>query len=293
VRENYGLENVYAFFTTDGEQRQIQTFMEEKSIDLLEEYKIIYGKHSASYSAKGNAFDAGNYFKATKMRTKHMLKQEVEEETYHLRRRLDNYVTNEISHMTKSKRDHIVDSCCRVTASCQKTCNINIIKHGFQKTGQYVNSGFNFDVKMSCCKSDISKDHLTNMRNKLEELTLVFRQQGFITEHQLDTARIISVEETRLKPKDERVPHQQRAMVLNTEENLVRLNNYRVPEILAPDNRETFQEKASQRKKREKRESDEAAAKARSEMKTLQVLERERVKIFNKEKKQRERREKA
>jgi len=48
VRENYGLENVYAFFTTDGEQRQIQTFMEEKSIDLLEEYKIIYGKHSAS-----------------------------------------------------------------------------------------------------------------------------------------------------------------------------------------------------------------------------------------------------
>ena len=55
MRENYGLENVYAFFTTDGEQRQIKTFMEEKSIDLLEESKIIYGKHSASYSAKGNA----------------------------------------------------------------------------------------------------------------------------------------------------------------------------------------------------------------------------------------------
>ena len=70
-------------------------------------------------------------------------------------------------------------------------------------------------------------------------------------------------------------------------------NNYRVPEILASDNRETFQEKASQRKKREKRESDEAAVKARSEMKTLQILERERVKIFNKEKMQRERREKA
>jgi hypothetical protein len=32
-------------------------------------------------------------------------------------------------------------------------------------------------------------------------------------------------------------------------------------------------------------------AKARSEMKTLQILERERVKIFNKEKKQKERRE--
>jgi hypothetical protein len=87
---------------------------------------------------------------------------------------------------------------------------------------------------------------------------LVFRQQGFITEHQLDTAGIISVEETSLKRKDERVPHQQRAMILNTEENLVRLKNYRVPEI-APDNRETFQEKASQRKNREKCESDEAA----------------------------------
>jgi len=39
-----------------------------------------------------------------------MLKQEVEKETHHLRRRLDNFVTNEIGHMTKSKRDHIVDS---------------------------------------------------------------------------------------------------------------------------------------------------------------------------------------
>jgi len=85
---------------------------------------------------------------------------------------------------------------------------MNIIKHGFQKTGRYINSGFNFDVKMSCYKSAVSKDNHTNMRNKLEELTLVFRQQGFITEHQLDTAGIVSVEDPRLKSKDERVPNE-------------------------------------------------------------------------------------
>ena len=74
--------------------------MEEKSIDSLEDSKIIFGKHSASYNAQRKAIDGGNYFKVTKTKTKHMLKQEVEEETYHLRRRLDDYVTNEIGHMT-------------------------------------------------------------------------------------------------------------------------------------------------------------------------------------------------
>jgi hypothetical protein len=275
VRENFGLDGVYGFFTTDGEQRQIETFTQEDSIAMLEESKIIYGKHSASYSAKGNAFDAGNYFKATKARTKHMLKSEVEELTSHLRRRLDNYLTSSFSHITKAKRDHIADSCCRVTASCQKTCNLDIIKHGFEKSGQYVKDGFDFDTKMACCTSSIPDTHLNNMRKKFDDLTSIFREQGFITEQQLDEAGIISVEDSRSKPKDQRVPHQQRAMILNTRQNIERLQEYRVPEELIACNREKFQENAAQRKRREKIEMNEAVAKAKAEIKRQHAAERE------------------
>jgi hypothetical protein len=64
------------------------------------------------------------------------------------------------------------------------------------------------------------------MRQNVNELTLAFRTQGYITEKQLDDAGIMSVADGRSKPKDERVPHQQRAMILNSEENIKRLANY-------------------------------------------------------------------
>ena len=60
------------FLSTDGEQAGIDAFMEPASTKLLEDAKILQAKHSASYSAKGNALDAGNLLKATKTRAKHM-----------------------------------------------------------------------------------------------------------------------------------------------------------------------------------------------------------------------------
>jgi hypothetical protein len=43
--------------TTDGEAIQIQTFMEPDCALGLKVAAILEGKHSASYSAKGNAWD--------------------------------------------------------------------------------------------------------------------------------------------------------------------------------------------------------------------------------------------
>jgi transposase-like protein len=279
VRESCELGDVPAFFTTDGEYRQIEVMKEPQSVDLLEEANIIYGKHSASYSAKGNAFDAGNYFKATKYRNKYIPKAEVETYTSSLRRKLDQYLETEKNNLTKAKRDHIVDSACRLTTACQRTCNVSIIKHGFAKTGQYVDgNGFNFDIKMSCCTSEIPPTELDNMRNRFSELTDVFHQQGFITEAQLDSAGIISVEDSRAKPKDERSPHQQRAMILNTPANIERLKDYQVPEELLPVPREIYEENAQQRRKREKREMEESVAKAKEETRRIQKEIREKAK---------------
>ena len=131
VRTDIGLDDMPAFFSTDGEQRQIETFMEARSIALLEQAKIIDGKHSASYSAKGNALDMGNYFKATKTRVKHLSKAMVESNTYRLRAKLDDYMRESHPSWTKDKRNHHIDAICRIVTASQKTYNVDIIHKSF------------------------------------------------------------------------------------------------------------------------------------------------------------------
>ena len=117
IRESNELNGMYAFFTTDSEPLQIEIFMEPESVQKLENAKILDGRHSASYSAKGNSFDAGYNFKATKTRTRTTIKAEVKTITASLRRRIDAYMKTENSHMTLALREHIADAICRVVAS--------------------------------------------------------------------------------------------------------------------------------------------------------------------------------
>jgi hypothetical protein len=46
--------------TTDGEQKNIEAMMQEKSLQLMSDHQIIVRKHSAFMSARGNDLDAGN-----------------------------------------------------------------------------------------------------------------------------------------------------------------------------------------------------------------------------------------
>jgi hypothetical protein len=207
--------------------------------------------------------------------------------TNNLRRRLDKYMAESHKHIPKEKRDHIIDGTCRITAACQKTYRIDIIKHSFEKTGQYNSTiGFDFDVKMGCCTTPIPQQNLKTMRDRFKELTTIFRKQGYITEEQLDDANIMSIDDGRSKPKDERVPHQQRAMILNTKENITRLAQYQVPEAILPVNRRIYEENAKQRKKREAKELTESIKKAKQETKDKQAEERKQTMINKKALKQ-------
>ena len=244
-----------AFFTTDGEPLQVEVFMEPESIELFNDAMILDGKHSASYSAKGNSFDAGNYFKATKTKTRTTIKKEVELITNSLRRRIDSYMDSENGHMTKALREHIADAICRVVASCQQELSFDIIRHGFQYTGQYP---FNFNDKMACCTTNIPLKEMTNMRAKFDQMTNEFKKKGYLTEAEMDEAGIMKVDDDGRKPKDERVAHHNRAMLLNTEANLERFKKNLVPAELSPVNRESYKETIKERNKRERRELAEA-----------------------------------
>jgi len=204
--------------------------MKSNNVKKLNDNNIIYAKHSASYSAKGNALDAGNYFKATKQRSKAIIKSEYLRSCVTLRRAIDNALSIQLNHIPLNRREMIADAVCRVVISCQNTCTPNIIKNGFANTGQYVystqNQGFDFDAKMKCCTKPLSNNELQQMRNKFTELTELFRQQGYLPEKQLDNANIVKVcdDSVRTKDKDKRVAHQNRAFVF-TDINLERFDN--------------------------------------------------------------------
>mmetsp|Transcript_16801 Transcript_16801/g.15153 ORF Transcript_16801/g.15153 Transcript_16801/m.15153 type:complete len:164 (-) Transcript_16801:41-532(-) len=139
----------------DGEPILLQTIMKSNNIAKLKHNNIIYAKHSASYSANGNALDAGNYFKATKKRSQSVIKSEYLRACITLRRSLDKKLKDYVDNIPINKREMIANAVCRVVVACQNTCNPNIIKNGFAKTGQYLYSadkqGFDFDAKMNCC----------------------------------------------------------------------------------------------------------------------------------------------
>jgi len=116
-----------AFVSSDGEQIQVETFMEQDMVELLDFAGILEAKHSASYSAKGNAWDASNYFKGSKKRLNHLVQhqQEVEITTSSLGRILDIRLTESSSHLGGPMRDKMVNAICKIVTACQKTCNVD------------------------------------------------------------------------------------------------------------------------------------------------------------------------
>ena len=241
VRLSLNLGDMNAFISTDGEQIQIETFIEPQCSEMLKAASILEAKHSASYSAKGNAWDAGNYFKATKCRAKSMHSGTVSSMTAAVRRNLDAILT-ELTHLDVGTRNHMANAVCRIVAACRATLTFSIIQGGFIETGQWDPAlnppGYNFDKKMGCCTSFIPPVDLTLMRSKLVELAALMRSQGLVTEAQYDVAGIIQVMDSRSTPKDQRPLHQNRAMLLNVAANLERV---RVADALkAPIDRESL-----------------------------------------------------
>ena len=174
---------------------------------------------------------------------------------------------SENGHMTKALREHIADAICRVVASCQQELSFDIIRHGFQYTGQYP---FNFNDKMACCTTDIPLKEMTNMRAKFDQMTNEFKKKGYLTEAEMDEAGIMKVDGDGRKPKDERVAHHNRAMRLNTKANLERFKKNLLPAELSPVNRESYKETIKERNKRERRELAEPLEKAKAETKRIQ-----------------------
>jgi hypothetical protein len=244
-----------AFVSSDGEKLQVDTFIEPASVILLNNSLIFEAKHAASYSAKGNAWDAGKYFMATKKRGKTLIQSQFMALSQPLRRVLDDDLSLNKPNICREKRNHIVDSICRTVIACQKTLTMDIIQDGFSSTGQYVNrlkfAGFDFDKKISCCTNPPTKSEMKVLREQFKPMVELFRAQGHLTEGQMDVAGIPKMDDGRKIHKNDRSIHQNRSLVLNVERNLQRFNANPVPLLLTSGSRknERFLAKEVKKKK--------------------------------------------
>ena len=216
------------FLTTDGEQKNIEAMMQEKSLQLMSDQQIIVGKHSASMSARGNDLDAGNLFKATKKKIKHMRQSFVESNAPVLKRALISALMSEncsesILSTNRSKREQLAEGICRIVIACQQVMSPSLVQGGFEATGRWGMHGFDLDARLRASSYQWTAAQILLVKRELPSLVVIMRHQGHIKETQLDEASIPKGEPDHEKaPKDERPLNKQRVCILSTDDQIAR-----------------------------------------------------------------------
>jgi hypothetical protein len=100
-----------------------------------------------------------------------------------------------------------------------------IAKAGYRHKGQFP---VFFSITMARCTRTISGRDMEHMRTQLPAMVEIFRATGILTEGQMDTAGILSVndEASNGRPKDDRPLHQQRSVIMNGEDCIKQYRNY-------------------------------------------------------------------
>jgi len=242
-------DSMKALVSSDGEQIQIRNIFTNEILKEFEDELAAALKHASSISEATNAWDACNYFKASKKRTKTQIDEALKKGKHAIGRIMDQELFKLFPSLEKAKRDKVCDAVVTVIVAAQKTLNLDSVTTGFKKTGQYP---LDFQVKMGTCKTDITSDHYDNMFNNIGHFVDIFKREGRITEAEFDEKNIIRFDDDRAKSgkeKDQRVLHQQRTVQLNNKETIVRFNSYQTrAELAAIPRTELQQVKADQKK---------------------------------------------
>lgn len=91
-----------------------------------------------------------------------------------------------------------------------------VISEGYTNCGQWP-LNYSKAIQKSPGFSQLSKREAAAMKEAIPAVVELYRQKGFVTEEELDELNIptFNKEDGRSKPKDQRVLHQQRAVVMN------------------------------------------------------------------------------
>ena len=189
-------------------------------MDLMPEFiekNITVAKRAASLSRFGNTLDAGNIHKATKSRQKHMS----DEDAMHEMETIVDFIKKNIKalcpHLTNAKVSIMACSSVRVVSAFQATLSKLMIKHSFQKASQWF--PLSLQKKLSLFPLPIIREDVERMEAAFPTAVEIMRATGLLTEAQMDELDVPESDngDKRALPKDQRVLHHQRSVILTHE----------------------------------------------------------------------------
>ena len=218
--KNRDLTPMRAFVICDGEPSQIQVFQERFVLDAMKETLIDFGKSPASCSAITQSSDDSDFFKASKKKLVRI--RETDYISAGLNTRLQNILSRRVDadgqqRVTSAKKGLICNALQQVLYSIKHVLTPEIVKQGYKHIGQYPVS---FRTTIGRCTRQVTARDMDVMERQLPAIVEIFRTTGKVTEAQMDAAGIFSVnsESTNSKPKDERAMHQQRSVIMNSDD---------------------------------------------------------------------------
>lgn len=249
MRSVTGMDNAPVFYSFDGEEIQIRNFLDQSFLPEYTQRLMLMVKHSASFSAKSNALDAGNLHKASKKVSKSATKRTIMHGMAPHQTKLDDLFFRIRPLKTKATRDQLVDAVLRTVVSLQTVFTHKLILHSFEKTGQLIDPTSSqknfFDSKMALYPGKRKKKVFDALRAAFPGVVEKVKSNGKCTEIEMDQLGVPRFEtnDRRTKDKDQRPMHNQRACCMNHDSIVKEYAAYHAAKRNAPLLREAEQER--------------------------------------------------
>jgi hypothetical protein len=229
----------HAFVSCDGEAKQIEVFQEDDMLQSLDEHDIILVKTPASCSAICQPSDVSSFFKASKKRLEYIPRSlrtgswkidgvelpvgEEDQMEAAITKMIQNKFTRSkildalnCTGYCADKKDKVVTALQRILWAIRDTLRMSVVAQGYIDIGWGPRPSLSH--AMSKCTATIPAKISKTLHEKFEAMAAIYRNSGTLTEKDMDDAGIVSINHLykRKKLKDQRVLHQQRAVVMNS-----------------------------------------------------------------------------
>jgi len=226
------------YLVIDGEAAQLSALDDPETSKIICDNNIDIGKGPASCSGIcGNALDCGNVFKATKtsMKGKTGVGQSESPDTDMETKIVNAFNSNEVlkENLSSEKKKKYATAIVYLLDKELAVVTKDMIKEGFTKIGMTpVKTGpvSRLETTLSLCPSvkNITKMECDEIKNAFPNLVELFETNGEIKESEFDQFNVRKFEDIdgevdrNTKEKDERVLHQQRAVLLTKDASINR-----------------------------------------------------------------------
>jgi len=207
-------EDAVTWFQLDGEAIQIEPFLKDDVLTLLQQLKIVVGKPPASTTATTQPLDVGNVFRSSKNVISHLTDEQVPMNGVlydALKAGIKAYEAETKHKLKQGIEQKAVKAILRAYYAISTSVNTFTITKSFRACGVYP---FSYAQIMRQCKTNIDKQTLATIGERLPELAEIIRVNGQITEADLDAVGVGHTVAPKKKNKDANIISKRRSVIL-------------------------------------------------------------------------------